>query len=106
MTDESVAPDSGEWHQATRTQYDPSRDDELGTEVVFAVADAKGVDPLDTDQLPVLHDVVDTEYLEQTLVAPTSPAGIDDSRRHVSFEYADVLVTIENNGWITVYVQQ
>lgn len=106
MPDDSVAPQSGEWQQVTQTQYDPGCDDELGTEIVFAVADAKDADPLDHDQLPVLHDVVDAESLEETLLAPDSVLTTDDGRGHVSFEYADRLVTIENNGWITVYERQ
>jgi len=103
MADESAAPESGEWQQATQTQYDPDCSDELGTEIVYAVADAKHADPLDHDQLPVLHDVVDAEYLEATLLDGDTVTRPDDARTHVSFEYADVLVTVENNGWITVY---
>lgn len=106
MVDESVAPESGEWQQVTQTQYDPDCDDELGTEVVYAVSDAKDVDPLDHDELPVLHDVIDAEYLEETLLADGDVTRPNDDRSHVSFEYANVLVTIENNGWITVYEQQ
>jgi len=106
MADESVAPESGEWHQVTQTQYDPDCDDELGTEIVYAVADAKDVDPLDHDELPVLHDVVDAEFLEETLVAPGGSPSAADGRSHVSFEYADVMVTVEQNGWITVYQRE
>ena len=106
MADESAAPQSGEWQQATQTKYDPSADGELGTALVYAVADAKDVDPLDHDELPVLHDVVDPEHLEQTVVASASGPTATDGRSHVSFEYADVMVTVENNGWITVYERQ
>jgi hypothetical protein len=106
MTDESVAPESGEWQQVTQTQYDPANDSELGTELVYAVADAKDVDPLDTDQLPVLYDVVDAEYLEETLIEPSSSPRADGDVGHVSFQYADALVTVESNGWITVYERQ
>jgi|AntRauMinimDraft_4_1070384.scaffolds.fasta_scaffold00048_21 hypothetical protein len=106
MADESVAPESGEWQQATQTQYDPDCGSELGTEIVYVVATAKNVDPLDHDQLPVLYDVVDAESLEETLLDDGNVTRPDDSRTHVSFEYADVLVTIENNGWITVYERQ
>ena len=105
MGDEPVAPDSGEWQQATQTQYDSDRDGELGTAVVYAVADAKDADPLDHAKLPVLHDLVDAEYLEETLLADGDATRPSDSRSHVSFEYANVMVTVENNGWITVYEQ-
>lgn len=102
MPDDAVVPDSGEWQQAVRTQYDPDCDDELGTKIVYAVADAKAVDPL--DQLPVLHDVVDAEYLEESFLASgTVPAVASDSGGHVTFEYAGVLVAVESDGWITVY---
>lgn len=106
MADESVAPESGEWQQVTQTQYDPDRDGELGTKVVYAVADAKDADPLDHEQLPVLHDTVDAEFLEETLLDDGDATRSDDARSHVSFEYAGVLVTIENTGWITVYERQ
>lgn len=106
MADESVAPESGEWHQVTQTQYDPSCDDELGTKIVYAVADTKNVDPLDHDQLPVLHDVVDAEFLEETLITPVRTSGSSTGESHVSFEYADLLVTVEQNGWITLYEQR
>ncbi|SEW23423.1 HalOD1 output domain-containing protein [Halobacterium jilantaiense] len=106
MVDEPVAPEPGEWRQVTQTRYDPDRDGELGTEIVYAVAETKDADPLDHDELPVLHDTIDAEFLEASVVDSTDVPNTDDSRSHASFEYADCLVTVEHDGWITVYERQ
>lgn len=104
MRDESPSFGSGEWQQAKQTNYDPDSDGELATTLVYAVADVKGVDPLDRDQLPVLYDVVDAEFLEETFVASAERAVAGEGA--FCFQYADVMVTVERNGWITVYDQE
>jgi len=106
MVDEPVAPSSGEWTQVTQTRYDPDCDGELGTKIVYAVAETKAVDPLDRDELPILHDAVDAESLEESVLDSTGARSASDSRTHASFEYADRLVTVEHDGWITVYERQ
>lgn len=72
--------------------------DELCLTVVNAVADAKGVDPLDLEES--LHDVIDPDALED-LFAPRF-AGVPRFDGRVSFTMADCTVVVESGGRVVV----
>lgn len=58
---------------AYRTSFDPTTDRSLSTAVAFAVAEARGVDPVELAPDTVLADLVDTEMLD-VLAADDRPA--------------------------------
>lgn len=76
----------------------PSEPDPVCTAIVAAVADAKGVDPLDLDQR--LNDVVDPDALER-LFRDAHP-GEGRTSGHVAFTLADCEVTVSAVGTVTV----
>lgn len=78
-------------NQTETTQND------LVTEVVEALAEANGEDPLALS--PRLYDVVDLEAIE-TLFADERRATVSNLR--VQFEYCGQTVTIADDGTVTV----
>jgi len=52
MSDELTSIDSKKWQQVAQSNYDPDGDEELATTLVYTVAKAKGVNPLDHERLP------------------------------------------------------
>jgi hypothetical protein len=104
--DESVA-DAGpgtdtdaRWRQVAQRHYDPDGAVELTTALVFAVAEGRGVDPTELRD-PPLYECVDAAALEETFF------GSEEASRRgvgtVEFRYADLLVTIDSDGWIRIY---
>ncbi|MFB6139708.1 MAG: HalOD1 output domain-containing protein [Halosimplex sp.] len=88
--------------QAAQRHYDPGGADELTTAIVFAVADAEGVDPSDLD-VPPLYECVDAPALEDTFFGPETARGPRQGSGTVSFRYADYLVNVRSDGWIRVF---
>lgn len=101
------ASDGGtEWTQVTQRHYDPRGDRELTTAIVYAIADARDLSPLEVTA-PTLYDVLDVPALES--------AFFDGNRREnggpvegragtgsVEFRYDDLQVTVRYDGWISV----
>lgn len=86
----------------SRTADTFSLDDEtsVSTAIVRAVSQ---VDDRSTNELPALHDAVDTEALE-TLLRTDGAAG-KSSKTTVSFDYADYEVTVTTDGKLRVEPQ-
>lgn len=72
-----------------------SGDDAISRQVIDAVADAKGVDPLD---LPPLYDSVDPDALDAIFPADGSGASITSLR----FEVAGCEVLVRGSGDVVV----
>ena len=72
-----------------------SSDDAISETVVTAVADAKGVDPLDLDPL---YDSIDPDALDSLF----GHAGAGVSIRKLSFEMADCEVLVRGSGEVVV----
>lgn len=106
MADEPAGLDSDQWRQVKQTAYEPAAEGELATELIYAVADVKGVDPLDNEQLPVLYDAVDAASLEEALFSSAGTGRGHTSEGFVSFQYVGLTITVESNGWITVYEER
>lgn len=68
------------------------RNECLGIDIVSAVANVEGIDPMDLE--PTLYSVVDPEALEQLYK--------DGSGPHVAFDYAGHEVIIQPDRTITV----
>ncbi|WP_162224377.1 HalOD1 output domain-containing protein [Halorussus amylolyticus] len=99
MTGESS--DSADRRQVEQARYDPESDRELATVVVFAIADAKGVDPLD-GTMPPLYDTIDAEALEDTFFGSTAPNTDREELGVVSFHYDGYRVVVRSDGSIRV----
>ena len=92
-----------EWRPVEQTQHDPDGRTELVTDLAVAVAEAKGVDPLDHEQLPPLYEHVDPASLERTLFRGGGSTTASASLRHASFLYLRFKVVVAADGWIAVY---
>lgn len=93
--------DAEEWVQVTQLKYD--REGELATALVKAIAEAKGVDPLDHAQMPPLYESVDAQALEETFFGPS---GADTDREEagtITFRYNGYTILLRSDGWIFVY---
>lgn len=101
-TTDSTAPldfERGRGLKAVR-QFDPNGSADLTTELVFAIADARGVDPNEV-RSPPLYDSVDTVALENLFFGDS---GNDSMRTlRLEFSYAEFVVRVESDGTIKVY---
>lgn len=98
--DSSIVGDP-DWVQVAQRRYDPGGDQELATEIVFAVAAAENVPPADVES--PLYERVDAAALEATLFSSTGDG--DDFRESMTttFRYATYLVKVRSDGRIQVY---
>ena len=94
--------DTEEWVQAHQSRYDSASDEELVAALVSAVADVKGVDPLNHHEMPPLYDIYDTETLEATFFGH-SPGTTQEELGIMTFTYNGYKVALRSDGWIFVY---
>lgn len=90
------------WQQVAQRHFDPDGEAELSTAVVFAVADARGVAPVDLNE-PPLYESVDVPAIEEAFFGRDASARSEDGTGAVEFRYAGYLVTVRSDGWIQVY---
>lgn len=95
--------DTDQWVRVNQAHYDRSSDGELATELIFTIADAKGVDPLDHTELPPLYESVDAQSLEETFFGPPGVGTQRDESGAVAFRYDGYKVVLRADGWISVY---
>jgi len=88
--------------QVARRLYDPKEDTDLGTVIVYALADARDVSPIDLKS-PTLYECVDVESLEATLFGRKRGPTPRQGSGTVKFEYAEYVVTVTSDGWVEVY---
>lgn len=100
-TDRSV-PAGAEWDVAAQAPYEPSGDHGLTTTIVYAVAEAEGVDPGDVKS-PPLYAVVDTAALEAAFFGPDGPAGDGDDVVSTEFMFRGFRIVVGSDGWVFVY---
>jgi len=91
----------GRWVQVARRRYDPAGEEEFTATVLFAIADATGVSPLEL-QSPPLCERVDLEALEALFFGSNHAGPVGRSVGVVAFEYDGYRVTIESGGEIRV----
>lgn len=75
----------------------PATGDFLITNIVTAVAETRGVDPLD---LPPLYDAINSDALERMFSSPITPAPPSPS--HVRFTYEGCEVVVHTDGEVSV----
>lgn len=92
--------DTEKWVQVHQSHYDPTGDGEFVATLVSAVADAKGVDPLDYREMPPLYDSFDTEALEEALFRHP---WVDEGIGTMTFGYNGYRVVLRSDGWMFVY---
>jgi hypothetical protein len=81
--------------------YDPEADDDLTTTIIEAVAEAKDVEATAVTD-PLLYDSIDAAALEDSLFNQSAAVDPADSGS-VRFEYHGFTITVESEGWVTVY---
>jgi|AntRauTorcE11898_2_1112593.scaffolds.fasta_scaffold39313_2 hypothetical protein len=97
----TVGADS-EWTQVAQRSYDPELEEELTTTIVFAIADAKDVEPTELKS-PPLYEVVDASALRDTLFEHGGGYERLDGNGTVTFQYDGHLVEVSDDGWVQVY---
>lgn len=95
--------DTDQWVQVSQTHYDRECEGELATELVFAIAEAMNVDPLDHTKMPPLYESVDAQALEETFFGPSGADTQRDEAGAVTFMYNGHKAALRSDGWIFVY---
>ncbi|MFC7248973.1 HalOD1 output domain-containing protein [Halomicroarcula sp. GCM10025324] len=89
-----------QWTQAAQRHYDGEF--ELSTEIVYTIAEAKGVSPTEV-RSPPLYECVDAACLENAFFGESAGGDSPRTNGSVQFTYAEFLVNVGNDGWIQVY---
>ena len=89
------------WAFTSQRHYDPADSRELTTVVVDAIAEAEGVSMTEVTD-PPLYDVVDIASVQSALFGrpAVERQGADSA---VEFHYDGYLVSVEADGWVSVY---
>lgn len=90
--------------QVAQRHYEPDGDEELATVIVFAVAEAEGVDPVDLN-VPPLYECVDAAAIEDAFFGSDVFGASRRGTGTVEFTYVDYLVRIRSDGWVQVYAR-
>ena len=85
----------------TQAHYERESHRDLTTEIIFAIADAADVAPVDLKD-PPLYECVDIAAIEDGFFGPTVAGQTRDSEGSVSFRYNQYHVEVASDGWITV----
>lgn len=105
-SDDDPTLDAGtRWAQVAQRHFDPDRDRELVVTVVFAIAEARGVDPTEV-RSPPLYECVDLAALEETFFGPDVAATARQGSGAVEFRYEEFLVKVRSDGWAQVYEER
>ncbi|MDG5821185.1 HalOD1 output domain-containing protein [Natronococcus sp. A-GB7] len=99
--DESTLEQNTRWRQVTQRHYDPARDGELTTAIVFAVAEAEDVSPNEVTS-PPLYESVDVAAIENAFFGSNPEDGPRRGTGVVEFRYADYLVKVRSDSWIQI----
>ncbi len=96
--------DTDQWVQVNQLHYDREENRELATALVYAIAEAKDVDPTNRAEMPPLYDSIDAQSIEETFFGPP---GVNNHQREqsgaVTFMYDGYKVALRADGWIFVY---
>lgn len=96
-------PEDDEWEQVNQAHYDRQGEDELVTSLVYAIADARDIDPMDHTEMPPLYESIDAPALEDSFFGPSGVRTNGEQSGTVSFRYDGCKVTLREDGWIYVY---
>ncbi|SEH14714.1 hypothetical protein SAMN04487967_1733 [Natronorubrum sediminis] len=84
-----------------QAHYDYDEPHDLTTTIIFAVADAEGVDPPNI-KTPPLYDHVDTVAVEEALFGPVRTRQNHDGTESITFSYRDHEIVVRSDGWVFV----
>lgn len=93
-----------EWMQVAQRFYEPDGTGELTTEIVYAIAEARGVSPRDV-KFPPLYECIDATAIEKALFGGIETGDTRRGSGTVKFQYTDHLVKVSSDGWITIFDQ-
>jgi len=93
-----------EWTQVAQRHYDPDGNMELTTAIVYALADAKEINPRAVKSPPI-YECIDVPAMEDAFFGPDGAAGSRQGIGSVTFRYADYQVEVQSDGWIQVSEQ-
>lgn len=94
----------GEWRQVSQQKYDPDRDAELTIPIVYVLAEADDVPPIELKS-PPLYDVVDIPALEDAFFGREEDGKCRQGGGTTAFRYNRYLVKVQGDGWIQVFEQ-
>ncbi|MFC6977303.1 HalOD1 output domain-containing protein [Halomicroarcula sp. GCM10025709] len=95
--------DTDQWVQVHQEHYDRESDGELATALAFAIAEAKGVDPLNHTEMPPLYEFIDAQALEETFFGPSGAGTRRTEAGAITFMYDNHKIALQSDGWISVY---
>jgi hypothetical protein len=95
--------DDDQWVQVNQTRYDRESDRALVTALVLAISEAKGVDPIDDEEMPPLFESLDAAALEDTFFGPAEAGTKHRDGGLVTFHYTGHKVALRADGWIFIY---
>ncbi|WP_161596583.1 HalOD1 output domain-containing protein [Salinigranum halophilum] len=91
------------WSQVGQRYYQPDcRGGGLTTAIVYAIAEAEGVSPVEVKS-PSLYEIVDVPAIETAFFGPSVDGESRQSVGTVEFQYTRYLVKVRSDGWIQVY---
>lgn len=91
-----------EWTQVGQRKYDPERDADLTTPIVYVLAEAEGVSPTEL-KTPPLYDVIDVPAVEASFFGSDVTGRTRQGTGTTTFRYNQYLVNVRSDGWIQVY---
>ncbi|MFH5802112.1 HalOD1 output domain-containing protein [Haladaptatus sp. CMAA 1911] len=94
-------PDDPDMTFVTQAHFERESHRDLTTEIIFAIADAAGVAPVDIKD-PPLYECVNIAAIEDGFFGPEVNGHSRDSEGSVSFRYNQYHVAVASDGWITV----
>ena len=103
-SDRRSGPPDSRWSAVAQRRYDPADAGELTTDIVYAIADAAGVQPVDLDE-PPLYESIDVLSIESMFFGPGRDWESDRAVGSVTFHYADYRIAVDSDGRITVSEQ-
>lgn len=99
--DGSDSTDEHQWRHVAQELFDPEQEGGLTTTIVYAIAEAKGVSPMEV-RSPPLYDVVDVAGIEATFFGSRNGNDRQQGMGTVEFRYTDYRITVRSDGWVQV----
>ncbi|NUC72938.1 hypothetical protein HTZ84_11550 [Haloterrigena sp. SYSU A558-1] len=100
--DDPVLSGDTRWRQITQRLYEPDRDGDLTTAIVFVIAEAEDVSPSEVKS-PPLYEAVDVAGIEDAFFGFNGGAVSRQGTGTTEFRYTEYLVKVRSDGWIQVY---
>lgn len=94
-------PDDPDMTFVTQAHYERESHRDLTTEIIFAIADAEDIAPIEIKD-PPLYECVDIAAIEDGFFGPKVAGHTRDCEGSISFRYNQYHVAVASDGWITV----